>query len=231
MSEIFGPTIQGEGHMIGSKTHFVRIGGCDYHCSWCDSLYAVEPHLVAQLEQMTAIEIVQKVNELPPAGWVTLSGGNPALFDLSKLVRLLHQCGYKIAVETQGTLWKQWLQACDVVTVSPKPPSSGNTTPLAVVEEFVGKMVECNLKIVVFDLEDYTYAREIFRQFPRVERWLQVGNPDVEPTEHLGYHQALLIQRLEWLADMLVNDSAWHMRDVRVTPQLHSIIWGNSRGV
>ena len=42
VSEIFGPTIQGEGALIGQPTVFVRTGGCDYRCSWCDSLHAVE---------------------------------------------------------------------------------------------------------------------------------------------------------------------------------------------
>ena len=42
ISEIFGPTIQGEGALIGKPTVFVRAGGCDYRCSWCDTLYAVE---------------------------------------------------------------------------------------------------------------------------------------------------------------------------------------------
>ena len=43
VSEIFGPTIQGEGVLIGLPTVFVRTGGCDYRCSWCDSLHAVDP--------------------------------------------------------------------------------------------------------------------------------------------------------------------------------------------
>ena len=43
VSEIFGPTIQGEGSLIGTQTIFVRTGGCDYRCSWCDTGYAVLP--------------------------------------------------------------------------------------------------------------------------------------------------------------------------------------------
>ena len=41
--EVFGPTIQGEGELAGVPTAFVRFGGCDYRCSWCDSLFAVLP--------------------------------------------------------------------------------------------------------------------------------------------------------------------------------------------
>ena len=43
VSEIFGPTVQGEGPLIGKPTVFVRTGGCDYRCNWCDTLYAVLP--------------------------------------------------------------------------------------------------------------------------------------------------------------------------------------------
>jgi organic radical activating enzyme len=43
ISKIFGPTIQGEGPLIGRPIVFVRTGGCDYRCSWCDTLYAVLP--------------------------------------------------------------------------------------------------------------------------------------------------------------------------------------------
>lgn len=43
VSEIFGPTVQGEGAVIGKPTVFVRTGGCDYPCSWCDSKFAVLP--------------------------------------------------------------------------------------------------------------------------------------------------------------------------------------------
>ena len=41
VSEIFGPTVQGEGPQIGCPTYFIRTGGCDYRCSWCDTPYAV----------------------------------------------------------------------------------------------------------------------------------------------------------------------------------------------
>jgi 7-carboxy-7-deazaguanine synthase len=43
ISEIFGPTVQGEGPLVGRPTVFVRTGGCDYRCAWCDTLYAVLP--------------------------------------------------------------------------------------------------------------------------------------------------------------------------------------------
>lgn len=44
--EIFGPTVQGEGAEAGVPTHFLRLGGCDYRCAWCDTMYAVDPATV-----------------------------------------------------------------------------------------------------------------------------------------------------------------------------------------
>jgi 7-carboxy-7-deazaguanine synthase len=84
IAEIFGPTIQGEGVHAGYPCHFVRFGGCDYRCRWCDSPHAVLPELVAALPKMTAEQICNRVRSLPGhPKWVVLSGGNPALFDLS----------------------------------------------------------------------------------------------------------------------------------------------------
>ena len=52
ISEIYGPVIQGEGAVIGKPTVFVRTGGCDYRCSWCDSPYAVLPEFRGEWRKM-----------------------------------------------------------------------------------------------------------------------------------------------------------------------------------
>src|SRR5438477_1924010 len=100
--EVFGPTIQGEGAEAGLPTHFVRLGGCDYRCSWCDTLYAVLPDEVRRNSTgMTPPEIVVRLQELgATTPWITLSGGNPALHQLGPLVDALHAASYFVAVET-----------------------------------------------------------------------------------------------------------------------------------
>lgn len=78
VSEIFGPTIQGEGVLIGLPTVFVRSGGCDYRCSWCDSLHAVDSNYRHEWQTMSTEEVWQEIVRLSggEAVMVSLSGGN-----------------------------------------------------------------------------------------------------------------------------------------------------------
>ena len=62
--EIFGPTIQGEGMVIGQKTMFVRTAGCDYSCSWCDSSFTWDGSGKHLIKQMEPDEILQQLKEL-----------------------------------------------------------------------------------------------------------------------------------------------------------------------
>src|SRR3954470_9430054 len=114
ISEIFGPTIQGEGAHIGKPTVFVRTGGCDFRCSWCDTMYAVDTRYKDEWCEMDAVAILVEVKRL--AGGrpllVTLSGGNPALQPLGHLLMLGHMEGYTFTMETQGSVvapWMRWL--------------------------------------------------------------------------------------------------------------------------
>ena len=70
--EIFGPTFQGEGRAIGQKTMFVRTGGCDYHCAWCDSAFTWDGS--EKPRRMTADEVIAALDQLGQYDYVTLSG-------------------------------------------------------------------------------------------------------------------------------------------------------------
>lgn len=224
--EVFGPTLQGEGALIGTQTVFVRFGGCDYLCDFCDSLYAVKPEEVRKNATfMTAEEIVEKVQGYGKGGqppWVTLSGGNPVMHDLDELVHMLSMTGYKVTVETQGTLWKDWLLACDVVTTSPKPPSSGMSTDWDKLKRFY-ESHNTVLKIVIFNNKDLDYAEDVVRRFPGWDLFLQVGN-DVGRDDLKD-----LVSKLEWLTNETMKRPS--LSHAVVLPQLHVLMWGNSRGV
>ena len=121
VSEIFGPTIQGEGALIGQPTVFVRTGGCDYRCSWCDTLHAVDSKFRASWTPMSADDIFARVQTLSGNKplMVSLSGGNPAIRPLKALIDLGHNHAYKFALETQGSIAQDWFADLDVLTFPP----------------------------------------------------------------------------------------------------------------
>jgi 7-carboxy-7-deazaguanine synthase len=229
ISEIFGPTIQGEGPLIGTPTVFVRTAGCDYRCTWCDTLYAVLPEHREGWRFMSDAAVLGEVNRLTGERpiVVTLSGGNPALQPLADLIRLGRKEGHRFALETQGSVAQPWFSQLDSLVLSPKPPSSGmamNLSGLTECIEAAGERPSTALKIVVFDDEDFAFARGISARFPRLPVYLQPGNP---------IHQTELDTRglLERLSRLVDKTRAAHWYDARVLPQLHVLVWGNKRGV
>jgi 7-carboxy-7-deazaguanine synthase len=232
ISEIFGPTIQGEGALIGRPTVFVRTGGCDYRCSWCDTLYAVLPEYRADWKPMSAEEIMARVEELSGGVpmLVTLSGGNPALHSLEPLINLGHERGYCFTLETQGSIAKPWFADLDYLVLSPKPPSSGMATDWDILRECAAFSSKTNvsLKIVVFDEADYLYARRVSEEVPKIPLYLQVGNHTPTQSVEAAVDEAGLTARLEWLLARALADR-W--TDVTILPQLHVLLWGNKRGV
>src|SRR4051794_1609673 len=165
ISEIFGPTIQGEGPLIGYPAVFVRAAACDYDCAWCDTPHAVQPEYRNEWHFMPCEEIQARVDELAANKpvLVTLSGGNPALQPFGPLIELGHCKGHSFALETQGSIAQSWFADLDWLVLSPKPPSSKYVTNWCTVEACLAAANDgprCALKIVVFDDADYAYARE-----------------------------------------------------------------------
>jgi 7-carboxy-7-deazaguanine synthase len=237
VSEIFGPTIQGEGPLIGCPSVFVRTGGCDYRCSWCDTLYAVLPEHRDEWMPMTPAAIMTRVNELAggEAVLVSLSGGNPALQPLAPLIALGHKSGHSLALETQGSVCQPWFAELDWLILSPKPPSAGMPVDLDALEACLKAArgrPRCVLKIVVFDDVDYGYARALAARYQALPVYLQVGNPLPSnavggvPRDEADIDD--LLQRFRWLAGKVIADR-WFT--ATVLPQLHVLAWGNKRGV
>lgn len=236
ISEIFGPTIQGEGPLIGRPTVFVRTAGCDYRCSWCDTLYAVLPKYHDEWISLSPVEILARVDAL--AGGhptlITVSGGNPALQPVGSLIAHGRGRGHSFALETQGSIAQPWFSELDWMVLSPKPPSSGMATDWGMVEACVTAAADrprCALKVVIFDNADYSYARTAAARFPSLPIYLQVGNPVPVATEGAtadDIDRDDLHHRFRWLADKVVADR-WFA--ATVLPQLHVLAWGNQRGV
>lgn len=170
--EMFGPTIQGEGLMTGTVTHFLRTGGCGLRCYWCDSLHAVLPKEVKRNRtMMTTGEILQGILGKPYAPYLTLTGGDPCLHQhLGDIIPKLNQEGMRVAVETQGELFPDWLGVCDVITFSPKPPSSRNIVEPDELTKWLIKNQPSHfrvcIKIVVFSEDDFEYALRVYKFIP-----------------------------------------------------------------
>ncbi|MCK5374855.1 MAG: 7-carboxy-7-deazaguanine synthase QueE [Alphaproteobacteria bacterium] len=243
VSEIFGPTIQGEGALIGQPTVFVRTGGCDYRCAWCDTLHAVESEYRDQWLPMSSTEIFARIEELSGDTplLVTLSGGNPAIHPLEPLIDLGHEKNYSFALETQGSMPRPWFSKLDVLTLSPKPPSSEIETDWLKLDSCVengmkGKQkTHIVLKIIVRDKKDYAYARATSDRYPDLPVYLQPLNeqPDNERGKTQDGNNILrerdtVLDRTRWLAEFVIHDR-WYK--ATVLPQLHVLLWGDKKGV
>jgi 7-carboxy-7-deazaguanine synthase len=175
---------------------------------------------------------------------VVLSGGNPALHKLDRLVDRLHAAGLCVAVETQGSHWPHWLESCDRVCLSPKGPSSGMVAGEAV-RLNVARAAEVAAergrgwafaKVVVFDEADYAFAREIHMGAPELPMFVSAGNdagatvaaPDRVDARSVAEVRGDLLDRSRWLVERVMADEA--MRDVQVQSQYHVLLWGNELG-
>ncbi|MCU5414346.1 7-carboxy-7-deazaguanine synthase QueE [Bacillus wiedmannii] len=231
--EIFGPTIQGEGMVIGQKTMFIRTAGCDYSCSWCDSAFTWDGSAKQQVRQMVPEEIWNELVEIGGENFshVTISGGNPVLLkNIQFLITVLKENGIRTAIETQGSKWQEWLLQIEEVTISPKPPSSKMKTDFIMLDSIIRKLErkDFSLKVVVFEDYDFEYAVKVHKRYPHVPFFLQVGNDDTKTMDDAALIKNLL-QKYERLIEKTVQCK--EMNDAKVLPQLHALVWGNKRGV
>ena len=136
-------TIQGEGFHSGKAAYFIRVGGCDVGCHWCD----VKESWDAKLHPLTpTADIINNASQFP-AKAVVVTGGEPSLYELSFLTSGLKKLGIETFIETSGAypLTGQW----DWICLSPKK----NAAPLA---ENLKRANE--LKVIVHNKDDFKWA-------------------------------------------------------------------------
>jgi 7-carboxy-7-deazaguanine synthase len=250
VSEIFGPTVQGEGALAGQTSHFVRFAGCSYRCSWCDSMHAVDPDLIHKTAQrLRPDDIFNRLDALggkETAEWVTMSGGDPVQQDIGSLIGDLTDYGISVAVETQGAFYEDWLKLCSQVTVSPKPPSSGmaSRTDYEKLDIYYDRLSDLsplifspkltstlNFKVVIFTIEDLQFAMHIHEKYPRAAFYLSVGTEVPSPghTREPFFMTVEIMERYRWLVQCVLEEP--RLKNVTVLPQLHSMLWGSKKGV
>jgi|SRR6476661_922612 len=148
-------TIQGEGFNTGKAAYFIRLGGCDVGCHWCDvkESWDAEAH-----PRQTVAELVAAVLEHPGRN-VVITGGEPLMHNLAPLTQALKAAGCSTWLETSGAypLTGEW----DWICLSPKKFKA----PL---QEVLSHAHE--LKVVVFNNSDFAWAEEHAAQVPAAAR-------------------------------------------------------------
>ncbi len=138
-------TIQGEGFFQGHAAYFIRLGGCDVGCTWCD----VKESWDANAHPKVSVEEI--VNRAKASGTklVVVTGGEPAMYDLTTLTTSVQQAGLQINIETSGAypLTGTW----DWVCFSPKKFKAPDPSIYTRANE---------LKVIVYNKHDFTWAED-----------------------------------------------------------------------
>jgi organic radical activating enzyme len=161
-------TIQGEGYYQGNAAYFVRLGGCDVQCPWCD----VKESWEADVHTKYSVdEIVAWVKEAE-AKLVVITGGEPSIYDLTALSTAFHEENIQVNIETAACYPLRG--HLDWITISPKRyklPLSEN-------------MLNAHeLKVIINHRNDFRFAEEYAAQVsPQCKLYLQ---PEWEQEEEL----------------------------------------------
>ena len=149
-------TLQGEGYHQGRAAYFIRLGGCDVGCVWCDvkESWDAEKHpkfrvdiIVDNMKKELGIGNEELGSNLRPI--VVITGGEPLMHDLTDLTKAIHAAGFETNIETSGShpLSGEW----DWICLSPKKFKA----PLPEVVPHASE-----LKVVIFNKSDFAWAEE-----------------------------------------------------------------------
>ncbi len=138
-------TLQGEGNYQGSAAYFIRLGGCDVGCHWCD----VKESWDANLHPKQSIDDIVQQALQHPARLAVVTGGEPLMYDLTNLTATLKEKGFQTNIETSGAypLTGQW----DWVCFSPKKFKA----PLTEVAQQAHE-----LKVIIYNKSDFEWAEK-----------------------------------------------------------------------
>ncbi len=172
-------SIQGEGYHFGKPAYFLRIGGCDVGCSWCDTKFSWDPDLHPVVEVDSILDNIYKC----PAKAVVVTGGEPLLFELDYLCDELKKNDIETLLETSGShrVSGNW----DWICLSPKK----TLPPVGRIHQMASE-----LKMIIADEEDFLWAEEnALKVKPNCELYLQpewsVYNQIIETlTEYVKNH-------------------------------------------
>ena len=177
-------TLQGESVHTGRAAYFIRLGGCDVGCVWCDvkESWDAEKH-----PQWEITDLVKTVKETP-APIVVITGGEPLMHDLSGLTAALHHAGLRVHIETSGS--SPLSGKLDWITLSPKKFKEPLPEVLPAANE---------LKIVVFNKSDFAWA----------EKWAQQVSPECKLFLQPEWSKATQLTPL--IVDYIKDNPQWQL--------------------
>jgi len=150
-------TIQGEGFHQGKAAYFIRLGGCDVGCVWCDvkESWDASKHPQIAIKQMvddaakTVASVSQSNNEQQTTNIAIVTGGEPLMHDCTELTKQLHRAGFKTHIETSGAypISGEW----DWICFSPKKFKE----PLKSIAQSANE-----LKVIIFNKSDLDWAEK-----------------------------------------------------------------------
>ena len=227
ISEIFGPTIQGEGPSVGRRAVFLRLAGCNLHCTWCDTPYTwdwtrYDPK--AEIKRMAVGEVQIALSSQMKAGDILVVTGGEPLLQAKNLERLiaLYRNDCSIEIETNGTVplplgWTHYSNLS--FNVSPKLKHGGDPEHLRLkipaLESYAG--ANCaRFKFVVERDSDIDEIKALMEQV------------DIDPKAIWLMPQGRTVEEIDGRLQMIVPVAlreGWNISD-----RLHLRIWGNQRG-
>lgn len=205
VNELFR-SIQGESTCAGLPTTFIRTAGCNLRCIWCDTRYAYEDGT-----GMMITDIIKKVKGLE-CNLVEITGGEPLLQDgIPELARQLLDNGFRLMVETNGSIDIGLIDRRAIIVMDVKCPGSGMSEMMRWGNlEILGK--DDQVKFVIADRGDYLWTVDILNRYRHLKDLTILLSP------------AFGILQPEDLALWILEDNL----GVRLQLQLHKYIWGRA---
>ncbi len=223
ISEVFGPTFQGEGPSVGQRAGFVRLGRCPLDCVWCDTKYSwdwANYDADKELSTWTSDALLTRLEGMQ-VDLVVITGGEPML-QQHAMVTLLDGCrerGWRVEVETNGTI--RPAVADGLVTqwnVSPKLANSGVPRARRYRPDVLRAFEATGRAVFKFVVTSPAELDEIAAMAEECGLSTVYVMPE-------GTDAATVTRRLQELAGPVL-DRGW-----RLTPRLHILVWGDRRGV
>ena len=223
VSEVFGPTVQGEGPSLGRRAGFVRLGRCNLDCAWCDTPYTwdwerFDP--AVELGERTVDDVVAEV-EAMGVDRVVVTGGEPLLQQrrLLPFLEAARDRGWAVEVETNGTLAPSGdtVRLVERFNVSPKLANSGVEADRAIVPAALAAFVasgKAAFKFVVADPADLDEVQVLVDAHHLSPVWIM---PE-------GTTPGDVVEGGRRLADEVIG------RGWQLTTRLHVLLWGDQRG-